>query len=105
MAQGQARGADSFLPRSLHVIEIHGLDLVDLSVPGLLGEVGLTLDDVSSDDWSACQEVGQAVYFLNYQGLRAPSATGLGTTVAVFETRVGPDQLEVTETRPISAYL
>lgn len=66
------RGADSLLPRSLHVIRADGLEVVDLTSKGALS-AGLTMDKISADDWSACQEVGRAVYFLGYQGIRAPS--------------------------------
>ena len=87
MAQGQGRGPSSFLPRTVHHIQITDLSVLDLTGDGL-GDVGLDSDDLSDNDWSPCQLVGQAAHFLGASGLVAPSATGEGLTIAVFETRV-----------------
>jgi RES domain-containing protein len=86
MAAGQAQGALSFLPRPVHHIQVTDLPLLDLTGDGL-GDVGLTEDDVAADDLGPCQLVGEAAYFLHGAGLVAPSATHLGLTIAVFETR------------------
>lgn len=87
MANGQAMGAISFLPRTVHHIQVTELPVVDLTGDGL-GDVGLDDSDLVDDDWSACQLVGQAAHFLGAAGLVATSATELGLTIAVFETRV-----------------
>lgn len=105
MARGQARGADSFRSRQLHLVEAHELELVDLTADSALGHLGLSSTDLASDDWSPCQRVGEGIYFLGYQGLRAMSATELGTVVGVFEARLGPGQLTVIETKPMASYI
>ena len=74
--------------RQLHTMEVRELRVLDLTSAEALDHVGLTLDDVADDDWTACQAVGQATHFLAMAGLAAPSATGIGLVVAAFEDRV-----------------
>lgn len=89
----------------MHHVEVAGLPVLDLTEEGALDHVGLTLDDVSDDDWSACQAIGEAVQFLGMAGIVAPSATAVGIVVAAFEMRVAPGQLTLTESRPFRADL
>lgn len=84
--------------RSLHTIEIHGLLVLDLRTSGALGYVGLSSDDIADEEWTACQAVGHAAYFLNMSGILAPSATGHGLVIAAFESRATPGQITLTET-------
>ena len=76
--------------RKLHDVEVTGLPVLDLTAHGALDHVGLRLDDIADDDWSACQAVGEAAHFLGVTGIVAPSATQVGIIVVAFETRVGP---------------
>jgi RES domain-containing protein len=85
-------------PRSLHTIEVHTLPVLDLREPDHLAYVGLSPDDIADEDWTACQAVGHAAYFLDMGGLVAPSAIGHGLVIAAFETRVIANQLTITET-------
>jgi RES domain-containing protein len=94
LVAGQARGTVSF-PREVHEIGVEELLCVDLTQPAALDAVGLTLDDVQDTDWSACQRVGNAVQYLGIAGLLAPSATGVGLVLAVFEPHVRIGQLSV----------
>ncbi|WP_395152384.1 RES family NAD+ phosphorylase [Ilumatobacter sp.] len=84
MADGQGNGVESFLPRTLHTIAVTDLDVVDLTDSARLGEVGLETDDLTNEDWGACQLVGDAIDTLGLGGLLAPSATGRGTVLTVF---------------------
>lgn len=72
---------------------MRGLPLIDLTSTEALDHVGLTLDDVQDDDWTACQAVGQAAHFLGMAGVAAPSATGVGLVIAAFEDRLTTGQL------------
>jgi RES domain-containing protein len=83
------------LPRAIHEVRVSEIAVLDLR-GDRLGDVGLEARDVRSDDWSACQLVGQAAHFLGAAGLVAESATNEGLTIAVFETRVH-GQLEVVQ--------
>jgi RES domain-containing protein len=97
----QARGTVSF-PRSVHRLRAHSLIGIDLRPPGALDSVGLTPDDLIDDDWAACQVVGNAVQYLGYTALFAPSATEIGDVIAVYEPHLRPGQLELITTTQIA---
>lgn len=89
-------------PRSLHTIQVDNVPVLDLREASSLEYVGLSLDDIRDDDWTACQTVGHAAFFLEMGGVVAPSATGQGWVIAVFETRVSPGQLNVIDTATLN---
>ena len=68
---------------------------MDLTSDEVLERVGLTPDDLVDENWTACQRVGDAVHYLGIAGLLAPSATGVGRVLAVFEPHLLPGQLRV----------
>lgn len=105
LAGKQARGLVSFLPRDLFEIRASGLRLLDLQDEDNMTAVGLSLVDIESEDWTRCQEVGAAAFFLGLQGIAAPSATGLGVVIAVFESRVHVEQVSIVSRRPLSDLL
>jgi RES domain-containing protein len=90
-------------PYELHTIDVTDLPLLDLRTDDALAYVGLTGDDIADDDWTACQAVGHAAYFLELGGVIAPSATGTGLVVAAFETRLAPGGLRLVETIALDA--
>lgn len=65
----------------------------------------LELDDITDDDRTACQAVGQCADFLQYGGVLAPSATGVGPVLALFEARVAPGQLTFEHSEPLTEEL
>lgn len=98
MAHGQGRGVDSFLPRDVHELRVTRVNVLDLTSPDALAAVGLSMQEIESDDWLRCQEVGKTAHYLMLQGVLAPSATGSGFVLAAFEPRLRPGQLEVIST-------
>jgi len=105
MAEGQARGPASFLPRDLHTVDVKGIQVLDLRRPEVRAAIGVGSDQLAAEDWTLCQEMAKAAHFLGYQGIVAPSATGTGTVVAVFADRITAMDLEVIETRQLSDML
>lgn len=87
---------------TLHALTVQEMQVLDLREASALRQVGLELEDISDDDWTACQAVGHAAYFLNFDGVLAPSATGTGLVLAAFETRLRPDQLTLDRSEPLS---
>jgi RES domain-containing protein len=81
----------------LHTIEVHDLPVLDLRDEQALAAVGLGQEDITAEDWTACQSVGHAAWFLEYGGVLAPSAAGHGFVLTVFESRLEPRQLTVNE--------
>lgn len=86
----------------VHTLRVHELPVLDLREPAALHQVGLGPEDVDDEDWTACRAVGHAAHFLGFGGLIAPSATGLGHVLAVFETRLRPGQLQVETFEPLT---
>lgn len=99
-AEGQGRGVESLLPRTLHTVNVDEIEVLDLTGEPARQAVGLTLDDISGEDPTACQEVAEAAHFLGMQGIRAPSATGTGTVLAVF-VRNAPTQLGIVRSQDL----
>ncbi|WP_136623295.1 hypothetical protein [Mycobacterium attenuatum] len=54
-------------------------------------------DDIASavGDYTACQRVAAAAHQLEYHGILATAATGLGETLALFRQRVNIAELPV----------
>ncbi len=74
----------------IHTIELANISVLDPRTSDALAHVGLSVDDITDPDWTACQTVGHAAWFLHAGGVLAPSATGIGLVLAVFELRVKP---------------
>lgn len=96
LAEGQhaidAQPRRTFARRVLYQIELTVDELIDLTVPGALEAVGLSVADVASDDMTACQLVGGAAAWLGRGGLIVPSARDAGHNLVVL---VGPAGVEL----------
>jgi len=75
--------AGAFLPRRIASIDTSLAKVLDLTDTGTRRRLGVTLAQLTDDDWSGTQAIGQAAHFLGYEGVLAPGADG-GTTLAVF---------------------
>lgn len=89
-------------PRVLHQIDVVEMALLDLRTSDQRSAVGLTDADISDSDWTICQQVGHASWFLGLQGIVAPSASGGGEVVTLFEGRINPGQVSVSSTRSLT---
>ncbi len=105
MAEGQGRGPDSFLPRDLHEFEVSDVRLLDLTNDEALESVRITIGDIGSTDLSLCQDIGRTGHFLGMQGVRAPSATGVGEVLALFDSRITPGQIQLQRTLAMDRFL
>ncbi len=85
-----------------NTIVVQDLDVLDLRDDTALQQVGLERSDLTGRDWSACQSVGHASWFLAQSGLIAPSATGQGVVLAAFEERFDPGQVTLTASKPFT---
>lgn len=96
MAEGQGKGPVSFLPRTLHTISVDELDIIDLTTTGALASIGLQPSDVEADNWTPCQQIGDAVDTLGLGGLLADSATGSGVVLTVYVSHAHHGELNLT---------
>jgi len=79
--------------RTLYLVELTLVRVVDLSERSALATVGLTPDDIADDDLTACQEVGAAVEWLGNDGLLVPSARSDATNLVVFPNKRAADAI------------
>ncbi|WEG08921.1 RES domain-containing protein [Microbacterium horticulturae] len=105
-AKSQSTTPDVLLRASytLHEINVTNLPVLDLRDEHALAHVGLTLADISDPDWTACQAVGNAAWFLGLGGVLAPSATEEGVVLAAFEARI-VGHLTVAKSEPLTPEL
>ncbi len=68
-----------------------------LAISGRARTSGPGRRDISSEvgDYAACQRVAATAHQLEYHGIFASAATGLGETLAIFRQRVGIAELPV----------
>lgn len=104
-AEGQGRGAASLLPRELHRIALDDVKVVDLAAHGTLEAAGLSAEDIADSDWAKCQQLGEAVALAGLPGLRAPSATGLGHVIVLFEASIPWARVRVAITEQLGSHL
>jgi hypothetical protein len=90
LAERQARPAEDLLPRHLYRYEFDLNEILDLRDTEALAAIGLSMSAIESDDPSLCQSVGEAAFYDGFEGLAAPSATGLGAILAVFPASLKP---------------
>jgi RES domain-containing protein len=84
-------------PRTLYQVRVEVENVLDLCSEQARTEVGLADADIASPvgDYAACQRVAAVAHQLEYHGIIAPAATGLGETLALFRQRVGIAELPV----------
>ncbi len=84
-------------PRVLVRCELAVTNLLDLRSTRSRLIVGLTDADIHSDidDYASCVEVGSIAHQLGCHGVIAPSAAGLGETLALFPTHLPLKELPV----------
>jgi RES domain-containing protein len=89
MARRQGLDPSQFLPRRIYGIEVELQAVVDLtratSRPDVLSDL-----ELSSDDLTITQAVGEAAQYLGREAILAPSAAGEGNVLAVFIDRLLP---------------
>jgi RES domain-containing protein len=84
-------------PRTLYRVRVEVENVLDLRSEQARNEVGLSDGDIASSvgEYAACQRVAAVAHQLEYHGILAPAATGLGETLALFRQRVGIAELPV----------
>lgn len=82
----------AFQIHRLHVRAIRVLDIVD---PSILATLGVSAHSLSMLDYSLTQAIGDAAFFLGFDGLLVPSARSTATNLVVFSDRIGPGDIDV----------
>jgi len=83
--------------RTLYTIRISLGNVIDLTGPRLLSQLGITDDVLSGVDHSSCRVIGAAVNWLGHDGLLVPSARRRGgTNLVIYEHDLSASDFEVT---------
>lgn len=103
-AQAASTNPEKMLEASyrLHTIEAADLAVLDLTTPEARDAVGLEDEDIHGEDWSACQAVGHAAWFLHVQGVLVPAAGGVGLVITAYEQRTRPGQLQISHSEDLT---
>lgn len=78
-------------PCALFVVSLSVANIVDLTNEGELARWGLTRADLTSDDLERTQQVAQSAFEQGVEAIIWPSATGQGSSLAVFFERLSGD--------------
>lgn len=79
----------------IYEYRIELIAVLDLTASDALERTGLTREIVRGADRDACQAVGDAAHFVGLEGIRAPSAAGVGETIAIFIDKQRPESVIV----------
>lgn len=90
LVERQGRHPSDLLPRRLTTVDVALVRVLDLTVGGSAETLGLHLHELTAEDPSPCQAVGDAAHYLGFEAVKAPSATGTGEVLAVFWDKVLP---------------
>lgn len=99
LGQRQLIGVVGLLPRVLYRYETSLDRVLDLTSEATLEHIGITEQQVTGSDLSIPRQIGESAHATGSQAIRAPSATGVDETIAVFpeslgSSRLTPEQLE-----------
>jgi RES domain-containing protein len=74
--------------------KVHALEVLDLRGPRTWVALGVGEADLRSDvgDYSSCRRIGHVAHQLGLHGVLAPSASGLGETLALFADLLSADE-------------
>jgi RES domain-containing protein len=77
--------------RKLYTVTLTLEKVINISSPADLARIGLTADDIASDDMTACQEVGAAAEWLAQDGLIVPSARSPSLNLVIYPAHRASD--------------
>lgn len=91
----EGMSGDLVAPRRLLICEVAVTEILDLRRDEAQRRVGLSTEDLASEvgAYDECQVVGRVAHQLGPHGVLAPSASGLGETLALFEQHLPAEEL------------
>ena len=85
----------------LHEIAVGVIEVLELTDTGRLSDLGVDMSSFAKFDYQRTQEIGDAAYFLDSDGLIVPSAHWQCNNLVLFTDRLTPDDLEQRESLPV----
>jgi RES domain-containing protein len=77
-------------PRLMLHLDVALERVLDLADAQVRAGWSLSLDELSSDDYTRCHEIAREARAAGYEAIRYPSATGEGENLAIFFDRLSP---------------
>ncbi len=94
-AERQSLNLADLLPRELWQIDADLDNVLDLTDPEVLAELGLVADDLVREDHQFTREIGEAAHEHGFQAIRSNSATAVDQVIAIFPERLAGAVLDV----------
>ena len=79
--------------RSIYEIHVRLRRVLDISTDSALSDLGLTLEKISSNNFTVCQRIGDAAEWLEHDGIIVPSARHSGSNLVIFPRNQGADSV------------
>jgi RES domain-containing protein len=86
----------------IHQIRIRGRRFLNVSELEMLAKLGVDISTFTSFDYARTQAIGDAAFFLGFDGLIVPSARSKARNLVIFFDRVEPGDIEVERSEMIS---
>jgi RES domain-containing protein len=90
LALRAGRGAQDFLPRELHRVDVTLEDVLELADAPVLKNLGIEPSQLLGDDLRTSQALGDAAHYLGIEAVLSASAAGPGHALAIFTDRLMP---------------
>ena len=85
----------------LHEIAVRANKIMQLFDINRLSDLGVDMSGLAGTDYQRTQEIGDAAYFLDSDGLIVPNARWQCNNLVLFTDRITPEALEVTKSLPV----
>jgi RES domain-containing protein len=90
--------------RVLYTIRVSLKNVLNLTAPGLLDRLGITIETLQNDDQSPCRIIGGAANWLGHDGLLVPSARRSGgTNLVIYRQELSASDFEILAEELIAA--
>lgn len=86
----------------LHHVRVRGNRFLNISGMDMLARLGVDLTKFTSFDYVRTQAIGDAAFFLGFDGLIVPSARSKAINLVIFADRIEPHDIEVEHSELIS---
>jgi RES domain-containing protein len=89
------------VPFRIHRIRAHARRILRLDELSLLRQLGVDTDKYATMDYARTQAIGDAAFFLGFEGLIVPSARSSALNLVLFSDRLEVTDIEVEDSESI----
>jgi len=90
----------------LSVFNVHLSRVADLTDPSMLDSMNLKIEDLITSSWDVPRQIGNSLFDLGYQAIKAPSPTRLGGYyIIIFIENTSEDEVIITESYNLADFM